>query len=1487
MKKIQTILVTLAISALAALVTACFQPLDPPASGSLIGQVTLTVSNGAVARTILPTGDSHFSRYELVFSRDGFEDISISNASGIESEGLSLELEAGDWIVTVRAYRTYQINNTDQEYLAAHGSKPFTINPAQITPVQVDLAPIPVGTDASRGIFTYQVSFPTGAEGILTLGIYTAVLSDSGNAVSVEIDPGYYDLFISLTNAEGLSAWVSEKVHIYSGLESRAEFDFSTEDFTAAVYLAGTTVLPAGLAWQSIEGGTVTAYSGADYTSQLGSSLAGASWVIGVPASSAGSPIYLKAEVYGPGGRLYTATGDSDGAPGEAGVWGIVLNLADSTPPAEAGGFAGVPGDEQVTLFWTDPTDVDLSHIEITWAPSGTGTVTVAKGIQTYTVTSLTNEVAYAFTIEAVDTEGNKSTGITKTLVPPGLNNITDTAAYLATAPGGTSAANPIPLPVSINLADTGGSGWGYLLSVIAVTQKYVALDLSASAMQGTEFDPGTDNTGKDQIVSLVLPDAALSIKAGDGNNSGFNNLESVSGGNVVTIGQYAFRGCTALVELNFPKVETIGEGAFYDCTAMVYLAGTAVLPTGLGWENIEGGTVTAYSGADYTGQLGSSSAGASWVIGVPVSSAGSSIYLKAEVYGPGGRLYTATGNLGGEAGIRGIILNLADNTPPAEVGGFAGVPGDGQVTLFWTDPADVDLSHIEITWAPGGTGAVTVAKGIQTYTVVTGLTNGVSYAFTVKAIDTEGNKSTGITKTLVPPGLNSIADVAAYLAAVPGGASAANPVPLPVSINLADTGGNGWNNLLGAIGAAEKYVALDLSGSAMQGTEFDPGTGSTGKDRIVSLVLPDATLNIRAGNGNNSGYNNLESVSGGNVVTIGQYAFRGCTALVEVNFPKVETIGNGAFYDCTALEEVTLGFTSISGSLNRIFTTLKKVNLPMATTIGDRTFEGYTTLVEVNLPMATTIGEYAFAGCTALEEVDFPMAITIGEGAFVDCTTLVEVNLPLATTIGSGEFLYNSSYGVFAGCTALVTVDFPEVTSIGYSTFKDCTALVEVDLPKVTTIAQDAFAGCIVLEEVNLLKVETIGPQAFIGCIILGEVDFPEATTIGGSAFVGCTALVEVNFPKAETIDSYAFRYTALGEVDFPEAITIGHSAFEDCTTLETVNLQIATTIGWYAFRNCTALVEVNLPKAVTIGDYAFRYTALVEVDFPEATTIGSIAFNGCTALEEVNLPKAETIGDRAFEGCTALVEVNLPKVETIGNDAFIGCTSLEEVNLPKAETIGNDVFYMCTALTTVDIPEATTIGSGAFEGCTALVEVNLPKVTSIGKMAFYITGGTTALTITLPIAAPSLEYIIVISDTYSKTVTIKTPAGRIGYDSTWENNFKSNFGVDSTITLIFEGDPNALVSVQFTGPQDENITLTGVDAATLSWAANTALTVSVSGSFTTCRWVLDDVELSETGSTLTLYAGNLAVKRHSLTVFVTKDGVKYAKRVTFIVAQ
>jgi uncharacterized repeat protein (TIGR02543 family) len=149
------------------------------------------------------------------------------------------------------------------------------------------------------------------------------------------------------------------------------------------------------------------------------------------------------------------------------------------------------------------------------------------------------------------------------------LASMQDIGAYLKNNTNSNSADQPITLPLEINLAD-GTNGWTALLSAIKTANKFVALDLSDCTMSGAEFDPGTANTGENKIVSLVLPDAATSVKAGSGASSAafknFSALKSVTGNNVETIGDYAFPACNALETVNFPNAITINTYAFYNC---------------------------------------------------------------------------------------------------------------------------------------------------------------------------------------------------------------------------------------------------------------------------------------------------------------------------------------------------------------------------------------------------------------------------------------------------------------------------------------------------------------------------------------------------------------------------------------------------------------------------------------------------------------------------------------------------------------------------------------------------------------------------------------------------------------------------------------------------------------------------------------------------------------------------------------------------------
>jgi hypothetical protein len=148
------------------------------------------------------------------------------------------------------------------------------------------------------------------------------------------------------------------------------------------------------------------------------------------------------------------------------------------------------------------------------------------------------------------------------------LTTIGEVEAYLDHTAGG-GAADPVPLPVNLALGD---GGWDALLTALNTAGKYAALNLTDSAITGMsstagEFDPGEANTGEQYIVSLVLPDTATGIKAGNywvsGAFKNFTALTNVSGIGVMAVGDCAFGECTSLAEVSLPAATYIGSDAF------------------------------------------------------------------------------------------------------------------------------------------------------------------------------------------------------------------------------------------------------------------------------------------------------------------------------------------------------------------------------------------------------------------------------------------------------------------------------------------------------------------------------------------------------------------------------------------------------------------------------------------------------------------------------------------------------------------------------------------------------------------------------------------------------------------------------------------------------------------------------------------------------------------------------------------------------------
>ena len=232
-------------------------------------------------------------------------------------------------------------------------------------------------------------------------------------------------------------------------------------------------------------------------------------------------------------------------------------------------------------------------------------------------------------------------------------------------------------------------------------------------------------------------------------------------------------------------------------------------------------------------------------------------------------------------------------------------------------------------------------------------------------------------------------------------------------------------------------------------GTTAIPDRAYEGRTDITSVVLPDT------------------------LCSIGEWAFKGCTALTEVTFESrivddfyrqsIAFIGTGAFYGCTSL------------------TLLKNFYSDSFKTISPYTFYNCKSLTKQNIPtnfdVLRSIGHYAFYGCESLVGGVYSYydteVTTIGDYAFYG-SGIDYVNLVGNTIIGNYAFansklktveLYNTSHigdGAFGFCRDLKEVKLGQALKyLGAKSFIYCSNLPYLFIPHgVAYIGDEAFNG-------------------------------------------------------------------------------------------------------------------------------------------------------------------------------------------------------------------------------------------------------------------------------------------------------------------------------------------------------------------------------------------------------------------------------------------
>ena len=772
-------------------------------------------------------------------------------------------------------------------------------------------------------------------------------------------------------------------------------------------------------------------------------------------------------------------------------------------------------------------SSTDILTVEVTSSsPKYSGDVvipaTVTYNGNSYSVTSIRS---YAFA---------SCTGLTSITIPNSVTSIGDRAFYdcsrltsvivysqtppdIAYETFSNSAKVTLYVPQGSKAAYQRSWSWYRFKEIVEVFITFADANVENICIQNWDTDG-------DDAISFSEAKAVTDLGAvfqGNTDITSFNELQYFTG--LTTIDGDAFSGCTGLTSVTPPNtVTSIGNNAFYECTGLT----SVTIPN----------TVTSIGNNAFYECSGLTS------INIPntVTSIGN------------GAFYNCNGL---------SEITIPNTVTSIENGVFYGCSG---------------LTSIII---PNSVTSI----GDQAFSGCTSL-NSVSIPNTVTSIgDNAFSGCSSLTSIIIPSSVTSIGSQAFNDCSGLTSVRVIMQDPLPIS---AETFSNRANaTLYVSKGCKAAYEAANYWKEFKMIVEVEVITFADANVKTLclqnwdtdgdgELAFSEAAAVTDLGwtfeEQNITSFNELQYFAG--LITIGDYAFYGCTGLTEITIPNsVTSIGDEAFNGCSGLTEVTIPNS--------------------VTSIGNDTFSSCSGLTEVTIPNSVTnIEHYAFEGCRGLTSVTIPNSVTsIGWGAFSDCSSLTSIAIPNTVT---------SIEGAFSGCSSLTEVTIPNsVTSIGDDTFSSCSNLTSVTIPNsVASIGWVAFSGCSSLTEITIPNsVTSIGGNAFSGCSSLTEITIPNSvTTIGRGAFSGCSGLAEIKVEEGNPVYDSRDNCNAI-------ITTADNELIRGCQN--TVIPNSVTSIGYDAFSGCIGLTEITIPNSVT--------------------SIGGNAFSGCTGLTSVKVGK------------------------------------------------------------------------------------------------------------------------------------------------------------------------------------------------------------------------------------------------------------------------
>ena len=890
-------------------------------------------------------------------------------------------------------------------------------------------------------------------------------------------------------------------------------------------------------------------------------------------------------------------------------------------------------------------------------------------------------------------------------------------------------------------------------------------------------------------LVSVTIPNSTKSI--GSSAFGDCSSLESiVIPGSVTNIGYSAFTGCSSLTGVTIANgVRSIGEYAFSDCDILqsVTIPDSVVNIGHMAFRGC-GGLTSVVIGCGVARIGAGAFSGCSMLTSVKITDIAKWCGISF------GDSYANPLSYAHNLYLNGVLvadLSMLNNVAIIRNYAFSGCSGLTNVQI----PSGVTSIGSSVFSGCSGLTSVTIPDS------VTRIGDGAFFGCEALSHMTipDGVTSIGcevfsgcssLTAVTMPNGITRIGEGAFY------GCLSLAAVTIPDSVTSIGEGAfSGCNDSLFDITTIPGLKLVDswavgcvgsLSGdmnlTAVRGIADGVFSGCNG---LTSVTIPQCVCSSRMSTIFPDSYQSITELTVANgVMSIGPYAFNGCSGLVSVTISdSVTSIAGGAFNGCGGLEKLTLpfvgarrGITENSDSLfGYIFGTssyiggthtyqnfssstyptaycissaLKKVVLTDETAIGYGAFSGCNNLVSVTIPdSVTSIGDFAFDGCSRLESVVIGNNVTnLGWLAFNGCDLLFDTTTIIGVKLVDGWAVGNT--GSLSG-----RLDLVGLRGIAPSAFSGCSGLTSVTIPEsVVSIGASAFSGCNGLEEITL---------PFVGAR-RGNSDGYDALFgyIFGTSYYADSTQIRQNYSSS----SYSTFYIPLKlkNVRVTDETILGYGAFSDCGGLMSVAIPASVTnISKQVFSGCSGLVSVAIPQCICNSRLSMlfpdSYHSISNIIIDSGVTyIGDDAFSACTGLASVTIPDSIMgIGYSAFSGCSALTSVHITDIAkwcsisfgdsyanplSYAHNLYLnGCLITDLMAPDNLTSVMNYAFFGCSGLTSVSIPKSvTSIGDFSFSDCIGLTNVAVgSSVTQVGRSAFSGCNSLTSVAISVGVTS------------------------------------------------------------------------------------------------------------------------------------------------------